>query len=74
MPSTRKLSTEEVNALIEGLDGEDEEKTTFEGADDSNVRPFAFGSDDLSSTVNLKASYVCLNSIRKSKKLLRNLL
>ena len=61
MPSTRKLSTEEVNALIEGLDGEDGEKTTFEGADDSNVRPFAFGSDDLS----LMGDYYALRMINE---------
>ncbi|NCF46616.1 MAG: flagellar motor switch protein FliM [Alphaproteobacteria bacterium] len=61
MPSTRKLSTEEVNALIEGLDGEDEEKITFEGADDSNVRPFAFGSDDLS----LMGDYYALRMINE---------
>ena len=61
MPSTRKLSTEEVNALIEGLDGEDGEETTFEGADDSNVRPFAFGSDDLS----LMGDYYALRMINE---------
>ena len=42
MASTRKLSTEEVNALIEGLDGEDENTTTDPGVDESNVRPFQF--------------------------------
>ena len=47
MASTRKLSTEEVNALIEGLDGDDEDSTNIAGVDDSNVRPFKFGSDDL---------------------------
>ena len=47
MASTRKLSTEEVNALIEGLDGSDEETNSFEGVDNGNVRPFVFGSDDL---------------------------
>jgi flagellar motor switch protein FliM len=61
VPSTRKLSTEEVNALIEGLDGEDGEETTFEGADDSNVRPFAFGSDDLS----LMGDYYALRMINE---------
>lgn len=61
MASTRKLSTEEVNALIEGLDGDEEETTSFEGADDTNVRPFAFGSDDLS----LMGDYYALRMINE---------
>ena len=36
MASTRKLSTEEVNALIEGLDGSDEETNSFDGVDNGN--------------------------------------
>ena len=59
--STRKLSTEEVNALIEGLDGDEEQTTSFEGADDTNVRPFAFGSDDLS----LMGDYYALRMINE---------
>ena len=61
MASTRKLSTEEVNALIEGLDGDEEDSTSFEGADDTNVRPFAFGSDDLS----LMGDYYALRMINE---------
>ena len=61
MASTRKLSTEEVNALIEGLDGEDEGSTVSEGIDDSNIRPFKFGSDDLS----LMGDYYALRMINE---------
>ena len=61
MASTRKLSTEEVNALIEGLDGEDEGSTISEGIDDSNIRPFKFGSDDLS----LMGDYYALRMINE---------
>lgn len=61
MASTRKLSTEEVNALIEGLDGEDEGSTISEGIDDNNIRPFKFGSDDLS----LMGDYYALRMINE---------
>ena len=61
MASTRKLSTEEVNALIEGLDGSDEETSSFEGVDNGNVRPFVFGSDDLS----LMGDYYALRMINE---------
>ena len=61
MASTRKLSTEEVNALIEGLDGEDENTVTDAGFDESNVRPFQFGSDDLS----LMGDYYALRMINE---------
>ena len=61
MASTRKLSTEEVNALIEGLDGDDEDSTTIAGVDDSNVRPFKFGSDDLT----LMGDYYALRMINE---------
>ena len=61
MASTRKLSTEEVNALIEELDGDEEETKSFEGADETNVRPFAFGSDDLS----LMGDYYALRMINE---------
>ena len=61
MASTRKLSTEEVNALIEGLDGEDENTITDAGVDESNVRPFKFGSDDLS----LMGDYYALRMINE---------
>ena len=46
MASTRKLSSDEVNALIEGLGSEGNTQSTVIDGDD--VRPFQFGSDDLS--------------------------
>ena len=46
MASTRKLSSDEVNALIEGLGSETGSPSTIMENDD--VRPFQFGSDDLS--------------------------
>jgi len=44
--STRKLSSDEVNALIEGLGSESAAPSAIMDGDD--VRPFQFGSDDLS--------------------------
>jgi flagellar motor switch protein FliM len=44
--STRKLSSDEVNALIEGLGSESAPPSAIMDGDD--VRPFQFGSDDLS--------------------------
>ena len=46
MASTRKLSSDEVNALIEGLGSENSSPSAVMDGDD--VRPFQFGSDDLS--------------------------
>ncbi|MBU75048.1 MAG: flagellar motor switch protein FliM [Rhodospirillaceae bacterium] len=46
MASTRKLSSDEVNALIEGLGSETASSSSIMDSDD--VRPFQFGSDDLS--------------------------
>ena len=46
MASTRKLSSDEVNALIEGLGSESAAPSAIMDGDD--VRPFQFGSDDLS--------------------------
>ena len=46
MASTRKLSSDEVNALIEGLGSDDNTQSSVIDGDD--VRPFQFGSDDLS--------------------------
>ena len=46
MASTRKLSSDEVNALIEGLGSETGAASAIMDGDD--VRPFQFGSDDLS--------------------------
>ena len=46
MASTRKLSSDEVNALIDGLGSETGSASAVMDGDD--VRPFQFGSDDLS--------------------------
>ena len=46
MASTRKLSSDEVNALIEGLGTESSSPSAI--MDGEDVRPFQFGSDDLS--------------------------
>ena len=46
MASTRKLSSDEVNALIEGLGSESGAPSSI--MDGEDVRPFQFGSDDLS--------------------------
>ncbi|NCF49115.1 MAG: flagellar motor switch protein FliM [Bacteroidetes bacterium] len=46
MASTRKLSSDEVNALIEGLGTEGSGPSMV--MDEDNIRPFQFGSDDLS--------------------------
>ena len=46
MASTRKLSSDEVNALIEGLGSDAASPSAI--MDGEDVRPFQFGSDDLS--------------------------
>ena len=46
MASTRKLSSDEVNALIDGLGAEPNAPSGIMDGDE--VRPFQFGSDDLS--------------------------
>lgn len=48
MSSTRKLSTDEVNALIDGLSERTASSSAVDLADSDTVRPFSFGSDDLS--------------------------
>ena len=46
---SRKLSTEEVNALMEGLKtGDLSASTTLKDGDGVDVKTFSFGSDDLS--------------------------
>ncbi|MEC7266910.1 MAG: flagellar motor switch protein FliM, partial [Pseudomonadota bacterium] len=46
--SSRKLSSDEVNALIEGLNSETTSQTSAaDRSDADNVRPFTLGSDDL---------------------------
>ena len=60
MASTRKLSSDEVNALIEGL-SEDSGEATVSTAEDKDIRPFQFGSDDLS----LLGDYYALRMINE---------
>lgn len=48
MSSTRKLSTEEVSALIDGLSDRGSGASTLDVSSSDAVRPFSFGSDDLS--------------------------
>ena len=60
MASTRKLSSDEVNALIEGL-SEDGGENTVTSNENKDVRPFQFGSDDLS----LLGDYYALRMINE---------
>ena len=60
MASTRKLSSDEVNALIEGL-SEDSGEAAVNPAEGKDVRPFQFGSDDLS----LLGDYYALRMINE---------
>ena len=49
MVSSRKLSSEEVDALIEGLQSDDNgSSSSSEVSEAANVRPYKFGSDELS--------------------------
>lgn len=62
MVSSRKLSNEEVEALIEGLRTSSiETDGVFFDGDNSGVRPFTFGSDDLS----LLGDYYALRMINE---------
>jgi len=58
--STRKLSSDEVNALIEGL-SEDSGEAAVIPAEGKDIRPFQFGSDDLS----LLGDYYALRMINE---------
>ena len=60
MASTRKLSSDEVNALIEGL-SEDSGEAAVIPAEGKDIRPFQFGSDDLS----LLGDYYALRMINE---------
>ena len=48
MVSSRKLSSDEVEALIDGLQDQPATSSSQVSMSDDNVRPFDFGSDDLS--------------------------
>ena len=61
MASSKKLTSDEVNALIDGL-GDDSDAPVVGGSDGSvEVRPFSFGSDDLS----LLGDYYALRMINE---------
>jgi flagellar motor switch protein FliM len=61
MATSKKLTSEEVNALIDGL-GEDEGSLGFApSGEEIEVRPFSFGSDDLS----LLGDYYALRMINE---------
>ena len=61
MVPSKKLTSDEVNALIDGLG--DESSSASMGGDDGHVdvRPFSFGSDDLS----LLGDYYALRMINE---------
>ena len=61
MVSSRKLSSDEVDALIEGLQTDGESATSSDVSDSANVRPFKFGSDDLT----LLGDYYALRMINE---------
>ncbi|MBL6783231.1 MAG: flagellar motor switch protein FliM [Alphaproteobacteria bacterium] len=62
MTSTRKLSTNEVNALIDGLSNENEAAPAIADiSESSDIRDFQFGSDDLS----LLGDYYALRMINE---------
>ena len=61
MVSSRKLSSDEVDALIEGLQGDGEADVGNDLASSDNIRPFTFGSDDLS----LLGDYYALRMINE---------
>ena len=49
MVSSRKLSSEEVDALIEGLQTDDDGgSSSYDVSETANVRPYKFGPDELS--------------------------
>ncbi len=60
MASTRKLSSDEVNALIDGLNAEST-APSLNVAETAEVRPFQFGSDDLT----LLGDYYALRMINE---------
>ena len=60
MVGSRKLSNEEVEALLSGLD-KDDNKATEEQFDPNEVREFKFGTEDLS----LLGDYYALRMINE---------
>ena len=61
MASSKKLTSEEVNALIDGLDGNGEGSSIVSMGEEVDVKPFSFGSDDLS----LLGDYYALRMINE---------
>ena len=61
MVSSRKLSSDEVDALIEGLQTDEGSSSNSDLSDSPNVRPFKFGSDDLT----LLGDYYALRMINE---------
>ncbi len=61
MAASKKLTSEEVNALIDGLGDDDAGPGFAIGGEDVEVRPFSFGSDDLS----LLGDYYALRMINE---------
>ena len=62
MVSSRKLSSDEVDALIEGLQTDEGSSSNSDLSGSPNVRPFKFGSDDLT----LLGDYYALRMINLS--------
>ncbi len=61
MSSSKKLTSEEVNALINGLDGDSESASFISAGEEIEIKSFAFGSDDLS----LLGDYYALRMINE---------
>ena len=61
MASSKKLTSEEVNALIDGLDGNGGGSSIVSMGEEVDVKPFSFGSDDLS----LLGDYYALRMINE---------
>ena len=61
MASSKKLTSEEVNALIDGLDGNGEGSSIVSMGEEVDIKPFSFGSDDLS----LLGDYYALRMINE---------
>ena len=61
MVSSRKLSSDEVDALIEGLQTDEGDNNSSNLSNQDNVRPFKFGTDDLT----LLGDYYALRMINE---------
>ena len=58
--ASKKLSSDEVNALMEGLE-DSSHSTNIDISSSDDVRPFAFGEDDLS----LMGDYYALRQVNE---------